>query len=133
MYTKQCLKCGTNVGGWISHDKIDHRNQYNLVDENLKKIYWENRSNLYNELTKLKQEIERDNFFKGYDVYLQSEQWKEKRRLVINRCGGICEGCRKKNVTQVHHLTYRNWGNEFLFELVGLCYECHQRIHSKVA
>jgi 5-methylcytosine-specific restriction endonuclease McrA len=30
----------------------------------------------------------------------------------------------------VHHLTYQNAGNEFLWELVAICRECHARYHA---
>ena len=33
---------------------------------------------------------------------------------------------------QVHHTTYANVGHEFLFELVALCPECHNRYHATV-
>ena len=33
--------------------------------------------------------------------------------------------------TQCHHLTYENVGEEFLFELVALCSDCHERLHQK--
>jgi DnaB-like helicase N terminal domain len=65
-----------------------------------------------------------------YQNYLRSDEWRAKRRLVMDRCGGLCEGCRNAPVSEVHHLTYEHVGDELLFELVGLCRECHQRVHS---
>ena len=64
-----------------------------------------------------------------YDRYLESPAWAERRRLVLERAGGKCEGCRKRLATQVHHLTYEHVGNELLFELVAVCRDCHERIH----
>lgn len=43
----------------------------------------------------------------------------------------LCEGCGKARATQVHHKTYRNLGDEFLFELVALCDACHKRLRAK--
>lgn len=54
-----------------------------------------------------------------------------KRRKIIDRCNGRCEGCGEAPVAQVHHLTYEHVGDEFLFELVGLCNRCHDRMHGK--
>lgn len=76
-----------------------------------RQIYWEDRKIWYRE------------------VYLLSEEWKIKRQKVINRCNNICEGCGEKKVTQVHHITYDHIGNELLFELVGLCDDCHSIAH----
>ena len=64
-----------------------------------------------------------------YDLYLRSPEWAERRRLVLERASGRCEGCRKRGATQVHHLTYTHVGNELLFELVAICRSCHERIH----
>jgi DnaB-like helicase N terminal domain len=64
-----------------------------------------------------------------YSEYLNSDAWKAKRRKVLDRCGGLCEGCREDRVTEIHHLTYAHVGDELLFELVGLCDACHERAH----
>jgi len=66
---------------------------------------------------------------KEYDAYLLSGKWAEKRRKVLKRAGGLCEGCREREAEQIHHLTYRHIYDEFLFELVALCRPCHDRIH----
>lgn len=61
--------------------------------------------------------------------YLLTDGWKARRKLVMERAGWVCEGCRINRATQVHHLTYDNWGSEFLWELVAICGECHGRVH----
>lgn len=66
-----------------------------------------------------------------YADYLQSDQWRQLRRVVMDRCGEVCEGCRVTAAVDVHHLTYRHVGREFAFELVGLCRECHDRWHQE--
>ena len=68
-------------------------------------------------------------FWKLYNDHLSSEKWRELRSLVIDRAGGVCEGCRKRQIEQVHHKTYAHLGNEFCFELIGLCKDCHTRYH----
>lgn len=75
-----------------------------------------------------RQYVERGRFTKSYTAYLASDAWKAKRTLVMKRCGGMCEGCGTAKATDTHHLTYRHLFDEFLFELVGLCRECHDRI-----
>ena len=68
-------------------------------------------------------------FWLAYDEYLAGSVWKRKRELVFERANGICEGCRESPATQVHHLLYEHVGDEFLFELVAVCDECHDRLH----
>jgi 5-methylcytosine-specific restriction endonuclease McrA len=64
-----------------------------------------------------------------YIAYLQTDAWVQRRELVIERAGGMCEGCRQAAAEQVHHLTYNHITNEFLWELVAICRDCHERFH----
>jgi 5-methylcytosine-specific restriction endonuclease McrA len=64
-----------------------------------------------------------------YNEYLATDEWKELRKLVLARDENLCQGCREHKATQVHHLTYRNAGHEFLWELISVCDECHKRYH----
>lgn len=66
-----------------------------------------------------------------YAEYLASQEWWDKRELVMERAGRVCEGCRQADATEVHHLTYANVTREFLFELVALCHACHERLHAQ--
>lgn len=64
-----------------------------------------------------------------YAGYLRSEEWASRREKVMQRAGGFCEGCRAQAATEVHHLTYEHVTQEFLFELVAICGDCHARYH----
>ena len=66
-----------------------------------------------------------------YEQYLQSDDWLAKRALVLRRAGKLCERCLKRAPTQVHHLTYQHVGEEFMWELVAVCEECHERTHPR--
>ena len=66
-----------------------------------------------------------------HDVYLASPEWRLKRKAVLDRCHYVCEGCGTQSACEVHHLTYNHWKHEFLFELVGLCRACHQRLEGR--
>lgn len=66
-----------------------------------------------------------------YKKYLNSAEWSERRTKVLKRCNEICEGCGENPATDVHHQTYDHVGYEFLFELLGLCRDCHARFHNK--
>ena len=65
----------------------------------------------------------------AYDAYLASEAWRAKRAEALRRDKGVCQGCRARQATQVHHLTYAHLGDELLFELISVCDDCHERIH----
>jgi len=76
-------------------------------------------------------EQENAEWWARYREYLQTPQWAEKRKLVLRRAYGICEGCGIRPAVQAHHLTYDNLGNEFLWELKAVCLICHERFHNQ--
>lgn len=75
-----------------------------------------------------RQYAERGRFTKSYKEYMESDAWRAKRELVLKRCCEVCEGCGIAKATEVHHVHYYHLGNEYLFELLGLCSSCHERI-----
>jgi hypothetical protein len=66
---------------------------------------------------------------KEYLKYLSSDQWKQRRILVLKRANFLCEGCLHHKATIVHHLNYNSIYREMLFDLVALCDDCHKRCH----
>lgn len=64
-----------------------------------------------------------------YDEYIMSSKWKAVRDRVVAREDGVCQGCKIRKATQVHHLTYEHLGNELLWELVAVCESCHEHAH----
>ncbi len=66
-----------------------------------------------------------------YQRYLCSREWGLLREQVRDRCGGVCERCRKAPMSHVHHLTYVRKYNERLDDLRGLCAPCHEFTHGK--
>ena len=70
-------------------------------------------------------------FWCGYSEYLASPEWAARRRLVLVRAAGTCEGCGSAPPSEVHHLTYEHLGEEFLFELTAVCSTCHVRLHAQ--
>jgi hypothetical protein len=65
----------------------------------------------------------------SYLEYLNSPEWKARRKAVLERCNRICERCHKYLVDEVHHLTYEHVFNEPLEDLQGLCKPCHKFLH----
>ncbi len=72
---------------------------------------------------------ENEKWWAWYSEYLRTPKWKAIRQRVLVRAGGLCEGCGHEKATQVHHVTYKNAGNEFLWELRAICDGCHERCH----
>jgi 5-methylcytosine-specific restriction endonuclease McrA len=74
-------------------------------------------------------ERQREQWRADYEAYLQSQEWADKRELIFKRAKGFCEGCGQAPAREVHHLSYENCFNEFLWELVAICRDCHERVH----
>lgn len=124
-HIKQCQICGETVGGSVKQDNLVY---IPMFDYELQKVYRD-------EIKTRKENLEKI-FFKEleeikiqYHRYLESDDWKQKRNLVLKRSGEVCEGCRRASATQVHHLTYEHVYEELLYELVALCKECHVTAH----
>jgi len=66
-----------------------------------------------------------------YSEYLNSSEWKAKRRAVKKCCGGVCERCQRFAFDEVHHLTYERRFDEPLEDLQGVCVACHRFIHER--
>lgn len=70
--------------------------------------------------------------FSSMEEYWESDEWKAKRKLVRERCNGVCEVCKENKMFATHHLTYNNLYNEPLEDLQGVCKDCHDIIHGKI-
>jgi len=68
-------------------------------------------------------------WWRWYNQYLKSVEWKMISKAVRQRAKGICEKCKQKPCQHVHHLTYRNVGNEKSQDLIAVCRKCHSDLH----
>lgn len=67
-----------------------------------------------------------------YYRYIHSEAWNQKRLERLRIDGYVCQDCEADNVAlDVHHLTYDNFGNELMGDLISLCRDCHNIRHGK--
>lgn len=60
-----------------------------------------------------------------YQVYMQSDEWQERRELALAKAGYCCERCGYDGPLDVHHLTYERLGHEMPQDLEALCRACH--------
>jgi len=65
--------------------------------------------------------------------YESSDKWRATRTRILQRDEGICRLCLSSPAVAVHHLSYANYGNEFLYELIAVCHKCHLDWHDNVA
>jgi 5-methylcytosine-specific restriction endonuclease McrA len=127
---EQCQDCGRLLVREFAHALADpdtpevdmERARAGKENEERK---WQERSATW----RRQRELESERWWDRYNEYLSSSEWFDRRRLVMERDGGLCQGCRERRATQVHHLTYKHVTNEFLWELVAICDVCHWRIH----
>lgn len=66
-----------------------------------------------------------------YSEYIQSPAWATKRRQVLIRDDYRCFDCGTSTRLQVHHVNYKNLGNEPLEDLITLCSTCHTARHNE--
>jgi uncharacterized protein with PIN domain len=130
-FAKQCIACGKSVGSALKKSpelassppwKDDHEANYEA-----------DRKTQYDGILQKhlqKQKRGEDGYKRKYDIYLTTPSWQAKRAKVLRRAGGLCEACLERKATQVHHLTYDHIFEEFMFELVAVCDECHARLHA---
>jgi hypothetical protein len=134
-FVKQCVTCGEQTSTAIKREVVALEQDPDLIpqfDKSLRLGWQEKRKIAEQQAIGVHHETnleDRQNFWDWYEQYLVSPEWQEKRKLVLQRAAGLCEGCRTSPAREVHHLTYRHAGNEFLFELAALCLPCHNRIH----
>lgn len=127
----QCRRCGATVRV-VKKAELSSRERYEATpyDHDLPAEWSRRRSERYTELHEEKRRADLDAFHSRYDVYLQSPEWGRRRRLVMQRARGMCEGCGVHRATQVHHLHYQRVGRELLFDLVAICDQCHAVAHT---
>lgn len=67
-----------------------------------------------------------------YKTLLQSNEWKEKRMIILKRDGFKCRFCDNKRKLQVHHKIYIYGKNPWEYndsQLITLCCSCHEKEH----
>lgn len=131
-FRRQCTTCGKSIGSALK--KSPELTSAPRWQEELENAFQRARDDEYGDIIQKHVRKQRDGdegFRREYDLYLETPEWRVKRRKVLNRANGMCEGCLDRKATQVHHLTYKHVFREFMFELVAICDECHDRMHAQ--
>ncbi|KHO62681.1 HNH endonuclease [Thermoanaerobacter sp. YS13] len=73
-----------------------------------------------------------------YYEFYKSDEWERVKTQALIRDKGLCQLCLKKGIIKtadvVHHIVplKEDWSKRFdLDNLVSLCHECHNKLHSK--
>ena len=68
---------------------------------------------------------------KKYKVYIKSKWWEKRKNLYFQSHEKKCAICSSSEHIQLHHMVYKNYGNEKDEHLVPLCREHHNLFHSQ--
>ena len=68
---------------------------------------------------------------KTYQEYLVTDHWKKKKYAIKRQTRNECSTCKSRHNLDVHHLTYKNIGNESMKDLMLLCRTCHYDYHKR--
>jgi 5-methylcytosine-specific restriction endonuclease McrA len=124
-YKRQCLLCGQATSSALPYAKVSNKENVPPFDEQMRDRYHKKRNARRQELTRASWQGRQAQYYE----YLQSTQWREKSRAVLQRDGYTCQACLHRNATQAHHITYEHIYDEPLFDLVSVCTTCHDRLH----
>lgn len=135
-YVRQCENCWAKVGNWLSKGEaakeIRYEDEVPIFDEKAAdRVHEESQAAVRAEV-ETDRALQSAEWWDRYTAYLETDAWRARAALVRERSRGLCEGCRRAPCVQVHHLSYKNVGEEFLWELVAVCNACHERAHHKV-
>lgn len=68
----------------------------------------------------------------SYKEYLFTKHWFTRKIKYLKKHKRECVMCGGKNYIQVHHVDYKNLGNEKDEDLVILCKICHDKLHKNI-
>ena len=80
-------------------------------------------------LKALREQYDQDEI--DWGEYLKTEAWQEQRAKIFRRDGFQCVCCGAAKNLEAHHITYKNLGAEEKSDLVTLCRDCHEKLHSE--
>lgn len=132
-FRRQCPDCGKPLSSQLRFDFVEDyiRNHGEIEDWDFahEQAWLEKRLSLGEYFRNEQNGKRHAEWWRQYDEYRESSEWKEIRQRILDRCDHICEICRVAVATQAHHLCYDRVGEELLSDLQGVCRPCHEVIH----
>lgn len=126
---RQCLRCGVSIETIKKLNLTRDLSTLPAWDAELRERFMQQQWEIQKQAREVQRTREQEEFNDWYATYLTTDRWRRIRERVLARANGRCEGCGQRSATQVHHLNYKHVGAEFLFELVAVCRDCHERLH----
>lgn len=68
--------------------------------------------------------------YETYELYLDSDEWKAKRKEALEEAGNKCSICGSTDHLQVHHLSYEELEGKDISQVRVLCKSCHEKVHA---
>jgi hypothetical protein len=133
-FLRQCQRCGKKTTSSLRYADLTPAEMAAAppLDDELEKTWvnrrWERRTELYQEAV----QEEKQAWWERYEAYLETPKWQLKSGRVCER-DKLCQACLSRPAVQAHHKDYRHVGDEPLFDLVGVCLECHRKLHDPEA
>lgn len=127
---KQCQTCGAPTSTAIARSKFTPQEIAALPayrDDAMVEYDRKQR-----EATQLAWDMGKQDRQQEYALYLKSPEWRNRRRLVLERDRYKCQGCLNAPATEVHHRNYDHRGDEVLFDCISVCDACHKKIHDLI-
>jgi Zn ribbon nucleic-acid-binding protein len=129
---RQCMNCGgcKHISKALPHAEFDNqiRSDFNENRYHEWKVAVQSEKSDFYETSR---KISKSSFLTLYNNHLKSERWREIRKEVLDRDKHTCQKCNSEKATDVHHLSYKNLGNEPLDDLISYCRDCHENVHGK--
>ncbi|KAA3645534.1 MAG: HNH endonuclease [Chloroflexi bacterium] len=142
-----CDKCGrpmhftsrTDMKNWQSELRKMKKGRgfrwpegYHIVCDDCREDIFADRNIQYREAEERTNKRLRELATMPYREYLQTPEWKERRKRHLISAGYRCQLCNSSGVTlNVHHRTYDRRGNERFTDLIVLCQDCHSTFHDE--
>ena len=129
---KQCFDCGYLLTHNYKKDYVKNYDELPYVDLEKRKMNALN-SGQKRYIKSILFDYAQKHFERSYNyyhnVYLKSDEWKHKRRLIMEYYKYKCQSC-GDDATDLHHKTYNNIFKEKFEDLEPLCRKCHNKEHN---
>ena len=128
-FYRQCRRCGEWKGPLKKAALPFHQRFHAPPADAARRDAWREKRYAFREqLVAAERARQTSAFWNRYDEYLRSEAWRVLSAAVLKRDRYVCQYCGGR-ATQAHHLTYEHVFHELLFELVAVCFRCHEERH----